>query len=58
MSLLPNAEFAFVPMEKLRDYALNPEHPAGKHKAAVFKSVLGMTVADADYLKDKSWKRC
>jgi len=53
MPLLPNAEFAFVPMEKLVGYALNFEHPVGKHKAAVFEAVLGMTIADADYLRDK-----
>ncbi len=53
MSLLPNAEFAFVPMEKLVDYALNPEHPVGKHKAAVFEAVLGITVSDAEFLRDK-----
>ena len=38
MSLLPNAEFAFVPLEKLTGYVLNPEHPVGKHKAAVFET--------------------
>lgn len=54
MPLLPNAEFAFVPMEKLKDYALNLEHPVGKHKAAVFEAAFGMTVAD--YLKDKIMK--
>ena len=53
MPLLPNAEFAFVPMEKLTGYVLNPEHPVGKHKAAVFEAVLGITMADANYLMDK-----
>ncbi len=53
MPLLPNAEFAEVPIEKLRDYALNPEHPVGKHKARVFQLVLGLTVDDAAFLKDK-----
>lgn len=53
MPVLPNAEFAFVPLEKLTDYALNPEHPVGKHKATVFEAVLGITIADADYLRDK-----
>ena len=53
MSLLPNAEFAVVPIEKLTDYALNPNHPVGKHKAAVFESVFGITLDDAEYLKDR-----
>lgn len=53
MSLLPNAEFALVPMEKLTGYALNPDHPVGKHKAAVFETILGITTADANYLRDK-----
>ncbi len=53
MAYLPNAEFAFVPMEKLAGYVLNTEHPVGKHKAAVFEAVLGITMAEADYLRDK-----
>lgn len=53
MPLLPNAEFAIVPMEKLTDYVLNPEHPIGKHKAIVFEAILGITMADANYLRDK-----
>ena len=53
MPLLPNAELAFVPMEKLAGYALNLEHPVGKHKAIVFESVLGITITDAHFLRDK-----
>ena len=53
MSLLPNAEFAFIPMEKLVDYALNPNHPVGKHKAAVFEAALGITMVDAEFLRIK-----
>lgn len=30
---LPNAENAFVDIEKLRGYCLNLSHPRGKHKA-------------------------
>lgn len=40
--LLPNLERAIVPIEKLSDYALNPDHPRGKDKAKVFKAVLGI----------------
>jgi len=53
MPLLPNAGSAVVPIEKLRDYALNPEHPVGKHKAKVFEAVLGLTVSDAVFLQEK-----
>jgi len=39
---LPNYEKAVIPAEKLRDYALNPDHSGGgSDKARVFKSVLG-----------------
>ncbi len=35
---------------KLEDYALNPVHREGKHKARLFDSVLGITRANADLL--------
>lgn len=52
MLKLPNAERAIVPIEKLRDYCLNPSHDTGKHKAIVFRAALGLTVADAERLRD------
>lgn len=48
---LPNCENALVPIEKLRDYCLNDEHPRGKHKAKVFYSELGLQRKDAGILK-------
>ena len=33
---LPNAEPARIDPRKLRDYALNPKHISGQHKAAFF----------------------
>jgi hypothetical protein len=48
---LPNAERAVVNLAKLRDYSLNPAHEVGKHKARVFRSALGLTVADAEWLR-------
>ena len=42
MPKLPRPERAIVHIEKLADYCLNPEHPSGKHKARVFKSVLNL----------------
>jgi len=35
---------------KLEDYSLNPLHREGRHKARVFESVLGITVANAEVL--------
>ena len=52
MPKLPNAERVEVPIEKLRDYALNPLHDEGKHKARVFLATLGFTYADAETLRE------
>ena len=49
---LPNPERAVVDIQKLRDYCLNPEHRRGGHKARVFAASLGLTAADADYLRE------
>jgi hypothetical protein len=49
---LPNAEYAVVDLQKLTDYVLNPTHPTGRHKARVFFSVLGLTQADASFLRE------
>ncbi len=50
---LPNADRAVVDTGKLRDYSLNSQHEAGKHKARVFKSALGLRVDDAEWLRGK-----
>ena len=50
---LPNGERAIVPIEKLRDYCLNPTHRVGSHKAHVFEAVLGLTAADAEVLQQR-----
>ena len=42
MAPLPNFSEARVPIEKLEDYVLNPEHPMGKNKAKGFREVLGI----------------
>jgi hypothetical protein len=49
--LIPNAENAVVDIRKLREYCLNPEHDDGKHKARLFLSILGMTVDNAEELR-------
>lgn len=52
MTLLPNLEQAVIPLEKLGSYALNANHPEGKHKARVFKSVLGVERRHAGTLSE------
>jgi hypothetical protein len=49
---IPNAENAFVDIRKLRDYSLNPEHRVGKHKARLFSALLGMSMDDAEELRN------
>jgi hypothetical protein len=50
---LPNGARAIVPLEKLRDYCLNPTHRVGSHKAYVFESVLGLTAVEAEELQQR-----
>lgn len=45
---LPNLEQAIIDPTKIRDYCLNPDHPRGKHKARVFKLVLGLTSEETE----------
>jgi len=47
---LPGGQYAIIPIEKLREYCLNPEHPVGKHKARVFRAALGLRAEDATEL--------
>ncbi len=49
---VPNADSAVVDIRKLRDYCLNPEHREGKYKAHLFATILGITVNDAEALRD------
>ena len=49
---LPYAERAVVDIKKLRDYSLSDEHEVGKHKARVFRCALGLTAADAEWLRE------
>jgi hypothetical protein len=53
MPKLPNPDQAVIPLEKFTEYALNPEHPIGLHKARVFKAALGLTLDDAAFLQEK-----
>lgn len=51
LNTLPNAHLAIVPIEKLRDYSLNPESVEGRHKARVFLAALGLRRGDAEWLQ-------
>jgi len=50
---LPNSNRAFVDLAKLRDYSLNPEHESGGDKARVFRVALGLTIDDAQWLREE-----
>jgi hypothetical protein len=49
---LPNGQRAVADIAKLRDYCLNPDHPRGRHKARVFAAAPGLTVYQAEQLRD------
>ena len=51
---LPNPHKAVVEISKLRDYSLNVDHSVGKHKARVFRAALGLTVKQADWLRNRA----
>lgn len=40
-----------VERAKLQDYCLSDTHPRGRHKARVFRSRLGLTAVDAEWLR-------
>lgn len=47
---LPNGDEADLG-QKLEEYALNPQHRDGRHKARVFESALGITITDPSPLR-------
>ena len=49
---LPNGGDAIVDLVKLRDYCLSPSHVRGRHKARIFASALGLTQADAEFVRE------
>ncbi len=48
--VVPNAHAAYGVDDKLGTYSLNLDHRDGGAKAGLFRSVLGLTAADVDYL--------
>ena len=49
---MPNGDRAVVDEAKLRDYCLSTFHPRGRHKARVFRSVMGITDHHVPLLRD------
>src|SRR5262245_29215432 len=49
---LPNGDQAIGDVRKLTDYCLNPSHLRGRHKTRVFAAALGLTVENAEELRD------
>ena len=49
---LPGAQRAFVDEKKLINYCLSMRHRRGRHKARVFKSVLGFDESSAPILRE------
>jgi hypothetical protein len=52
MARLPNSERAIIDIRKIEDYCLDPQHPRGRHKARLFRELLGVTRHDAAWLRD------
>lgn len=50
---LPDGEQVVVEDAKLLEYVLNPEHPVGRHHAALFEQLLGITRANYELLKEQ-----
>ncbi len=48
----PTFQQAILDVRKIEDYCLDPTHPRGRHKARVFREVLGIVQADAMWLRE------
>ena len=51
MKLGECVEYVRIDPRKFTEYVLNPEHPRGKHKARMFKRLLGYTKANYEILQ-------
>jgi len=47
---LPNGNRAIIDVRKNANYCLSSDHDDGKHKARLFREILGITDADTDML--------
>lgn len=52
-SHLPSGDRAVLDIRKLEDYCLSRSHPRGRHKARVFRRVLGIQRDDAAWLRSE-----
>jgi len=52
MARLPNGERAILDISKIENYCLNPAHPRGRHKARLFRELLGITRSDSHWLRN------
>lgn len=51
MAVLPNSEQAILDIRKIEEYCLNSEHPRGRHKARLFRELIGLSGADSAWLR-------
>ncbi|MFW5834139.1 MAG: DUF6883 domain-containing protein [Pseudomonadota bacterium] len=49
---MPGADQARIDRRKLVNYALDPTHPRGRHKARVFRASLGIDASNAEWLAE------
>jgi hypothetical protein len=52
MARLPNSANAILDLRKIADYCLSPVHPRGRHKARLFRELLGISQFDAPWLRE------
>ena len=49
---LPNGNRAIIDPRKVREYCLNPDHDDGRHKARLFRRLVGLNQSHATLLLD------
>ncbi|MFB3785561.1 MAG: DUF6883 domain-containing protein [bacterium] len=47
---LPNGDKAIIDLRQFQDYVLNDEHEEGRHKAKLFRELVGVTWENVDFL--------
>ena len=47
---LPNGDKVIIDLRKFQDYMLNDEHEEGRHKAKLFREIVGVTWENVDFL--------
>ena len=50
---LPQGERAIIDERKVLDYCLSDEHDDGKHRARLFREIVGITLDDAERLLNR-----